>query len=277
MCVINQNRKIRSRQKHPLHPPGNAAKSLQRAADHLRRNSHFQRADRSLGTVLHRKNATDRTFDLHAQTAGKQPVTHAFQPAGHIRDRIVRTKRCRTGDPAAGHSRRVIKAPAIRIGSVDNARLTVPEQTGLGPKVVLHIPVHIQMLRAEIGKDPDTKTDRIHLAQRKGMRADLHHHMCRTLLPHARKHAEKLSGIRGCHIRKRVIRMYRKFSRRRSHTGRADQSARNVALAQDGIQHMCHRGLAVGSRHAHHSQCPFGMPVKGGAQPRKCFSRIAHP
>src|SRR2546428_234936 len=133
------------------------------------------------------------------------------------------------------------------------------EEPALGAPVLLERPMEVQMVLREVREDADVEGQRVDARERQRVRADLHGHAAHAALAHGGQHRLDLERLR------------RRLSRRPDLVADdvlngAEDPAGAAARAQQRVDEVGGRGLAVGARDAHQRQRARGMVPVGAGQ-----------
>ena len=164
----------------------------------------------------------------------------------------------------------VVQVEDRQAGGAAAVGQNLQKEAGLDGKVVIQVPVVIQVVLAQVGEDPDVEGGPVHPVQVQGMGGDFHADVADALSAHGPQEPLQVQGFRG------------------GHRGRpgllpgavidgADHSHRVPGAAQDGLQQVGGAGLAVGAGDAHQGQLPAGVAVKGGGEMGQGQPRLVHP
>ena len=158
---------------------------------------------------------------------------------------------------------------AVEHGELGRCRSHALEQNLLRREVRLHVAVIVQVIAREIGEHRGVETDPVHPAQRQGVRRNLHGDVA---APGPFQFGEQPDQVE--RFRRRVHR--RQHAVRQAVLDGADQGRGAPRGAQNRIQQVARRGLAIGAGDARDSQPFVGLAIEVARGHRQRLAAVRH-
>jgi hypothetical protein len=133
------------------------------------------------------------------------------------------------------------------------------KKPGLGPEIIVQVPVIIQVVLGQVGKNPGREAGHIHPMLHQGMGGDFQDGVAHSHPAHLPEEALEVQGLGGGHRR-------RPDPFRHPVVHRAHHPHLVPGGPQDGLQEKAGGGFAVGAGDAHQDHFMAGVAIEGGAQ-----------
>ncbi|CDB29898.1 unknown [Firmicutes bacterium CAG:137] len=245
MSIVDEHCKVSPRSRDHLNPSLDALNAAQGLCRLLQGESQRLGKAQDRQCIIRCKEAGNAHPDwqrlLSCQEVERNLIRTQTQILGHqiSLPRLLRGQNGAAGSPLQ-HPR------AVRVICVQYTYIAPAKEYGLGPGVVLHGAMEVQMILCQIGKGGSLEVDTPHPVQGQGMGGDLHHHIPAPCRSHPGQQALEGKALRcGALCGERLLADHVLNGANKAHPGPGD-------LLQHRFQQKRHRSFAIGAGDAHH-------------------------